>query len=87
MLAGGVLAQDASWRVPVINVPIALLAAVAASRVAARPVQAEQPDTTSPALCSSTAGVISLVYGFTKAVTDGWSSTPTFSLISVGSSC
>jgi predicted MFS family arabinose efflux permease len=37
-----------------------------------------------PGVLLSTAGLVSLVYGFTKAVTDGWSSTPTLTLIAVG---
>ena len=37
-----------------------------------------------PGALLSTAGLVSLVYGFTKAVTDGWSSAPTLTLIAVG---
>jgi EmrB/QacA subfamily drug resistance transporter len=85
VLAGGVLTQYASWRWCLfINVPIALLAAVAAFRV----IGESRADGTThydiPGALLSTAGLVSLVYGFTKAVTDGWSSTPTLTLLSVG---
>ena len=84
-LAGGVLTEYASWRwCLLINVPIALLAAVASSRVI---VESRASGTTRydiPGVLLSTAGLVSLVYGFTKAVTDGWSSTPTLTFIAVG---
>jgi EmrB/QacA subfamily drug resistance transporter len=85
VLAGGVLTQYASWRwCLLINVPIALLAAVAASRVISETRESGKTSYDIPGALLATAGVVSLVYGFTKAVTDGWSSTPTLSLISVG---
>src|SRR3984957_11804348 len=85
VLAGGVLTEYVSWRwCLLINIPIALLAAVAASRVVRETRAREKTGYDIPGAVLVTAGVISLVYGFTKAVTDGWSSTPTLSLISVG---
>jgi EmrB/QacA subfamily drug resistance transporter len=85
VLLGGILTQYASWRWCLfINVPIALLAAVAAVRV----IGESRADGTTrydiPGAVLSTAGLVSLVYGFTKAVTDGWTATATLSLISVG---
>jgi EmrB/QacA subfamily drug resistance transporter len=84
-LAGGLLTEYASWRwCLLINVPIALLAAVAASRAISESRASGTAQYDIPGALLSTAGLVSLVYGFTKAITDGWSSTPTLTLISVG---
>jgi EmrB/QacA subfamily drug resistance transporter len=83
-LAGGVLTEYASWRwCLLINVPIALLAA-AASRVIGESRASGTTRYDIPGVLLSTAGLVSLVYGFTKAVTDGWSSASTLTLIAVG---
>ena len=84
VLAGGVLTEYASWRwCLLVNVPIALLAAFAASRV----VHESRAEGTTrydlPGALLSTAGLVSLVYGFTKASSDGWGSTATLTLLSV----
>ena len=85
VLAGGVLTQYASWRwCLLINVPIALLAAVAGWRVISESRVSGTTRYDIPGALLSTAGLVSLVYGFTKAVTDGWSSTTTLTLIAVG---
>ena len=84
-LLGGVLTQYASWRwCLLINVPIALLAAVAAARVIGESRISGKARYDIPGALLSTAGLVSLVYGFTKAVTDGWTSAPTLTLITVG---
>ena len=84
-LAGGVLTEYASWRwCLLINVPIALLAAVASPRIIGESRASGTTRYDLPGVLLSTAGLVSLVYGFTKAVTDGWSSTPTLTLIAVG---
>ena len=84
-LAGGVLTEYASWRwCLLINVPIALLAAVAALRVIRESRASGKTRYDIPGALLSTAGLVSLVYGFTKAVTDGWSSAPTLTLLAVG---
>ena len=85
VLAGGVLTEYASWRwCLLINVPIALLAAIAASRVITESRASATTGYDIPGAFLSTAGLVSLVYGFTKATTDGWSSTPTLTLVAVG---
>jgi MFS family permease len=85
VLAGGVLTQYASWRwCLLINVPIAVIAAVAASRVVGESRAGGTTRYDIPGAVLSTAGLVSLVYGFTKAVSDGWTSTTTLTLISVG---
>jgi EmrB/QacA subfamily drug resistance transporter len=84
-LAGGVLTEYASWRwCLLINIPIALLAAVASWRIIGESRAGGTTRYDIPGVLLSTAGLVSLVYGFTKAVTDGWSSTPTLTLIAVG---
>lgn len=85
VLAGGLLTEYASWRwCLLINVPIALLAAIAGWRVTSESRAGGTTRYDIPGALLSTAGLVSLVYGFTKAVTDGWSSTPTLTLIAVG---
>jgi EmrB/QacA subfamily drug resistance transporter len=85
VLAGGVLTEYASWRwCLLINVPIALLAAIAGGRVISESRASGTTRYDIPGVLLSTAGLVSLVYGFTKAVTDGWSSAPTLTLIAVG---
>ncbi len=84
VLAGGVLTEFASWRwCLLVNVPIALLAAFAASRV----VHESRADGTTrydlPGALLSTAGLVSLVYGFTKASSDGWGSASTLIFLGV----
>ncbi len=84
VLAGGVLTQYASWRwCLLVNVPIALLAAFAASRV----VHESRAEGTTrydlPGAFLSTVGLVSLVYGFTKASSDGWGSAPTLTFLSL----
>jgi EmrB/QacA subfamily drug resistance transporter len=84
VLAGGLLTQYASWRwCLLVNVPIAVLAALAASRV----VHESRVEGTTrydvPGALLATAGLVSLVYGFTKAETDGWTAAPTLTLLVV----
>jgi EmrB/QacA subfamily drug resistance transporter len=84
-LLGGVLTQYASWRwCLLINVPIALFTAFAAWRVIGESRVTGKTRYDIPGALLSTAGLVSLVYGFTKAVTDGWSSTTTLTLLAVG---
>lgn len=84
VLAGGLLTQYVSWRwCLLVNVPIALLAAVAASRVVH---ESRAQGTTRydlPGAFLSTAGLVSLVYGFTKASSDGWGSSITLAFLSI----
>ena len=61
-----------------------MLAAVAASRIIGESRASGTTRYDIPGALLSTAGLVSLVYGFTKAVADGWSSTPTLTLIAVG---
>ncbi len=82
VLAGGLLTQYASWRwCLLVNVPIALLAAVAAFRVVHESRAGGTTRYDIPGALLSTAGLVSLVYGFTKAESDGWGSTITITLL------
>jgi predicted MFS family arabinose efflux permease len=62
-------------------VPIALLTAVGASRVVRETRSTGKTGYDIPGALLATAGIVSLVYGFTKAVADGWSSTTTLSFV------
>jgi EmrB/QacA subfamily drug resistance transporter len=84
VLAGGLLTQYASWRwCLLVNVPVALLAAVAAGRVVHESRAAGRTRYDVPGALLSTLGLVSLVYGFTKASTDGWASGPTLTFLSI----
>ncbi|HTJ32229.1 MAG TPA: MFS transporter [Dactylosporangium sp.] len=80
LLAGGVLTEYADWRwCLLVNIPIAVLAFAAAVPVVKE--SKAQGDTRYdiPGAVLATAGQVALVYGFTKAATDGWSSAVTLS--------
>ena len=85
VLAGGLLTEYASWRwCLLVNVPIALATAFLAARVAH---ESRVEGTTRydlPGAFLSTAGLVSLVYGFTKAISDGWAAAPTLTFLAVG---
>jgi EmrB/QacA subfamily drug resistance transporter len=84
LIMGGMLTQWASWRwTLLVNVPIALIA-VAGSRRVVKESRAEghvRYDIIGTA--TITAGLVALVYGFTKAETDGWSSTTTMGFLAI----
>jgi EmrB/QacA subfamily drug resistance transporter len=84
VLAGGLLTEYASWRwCLLVNVPLALLAAVAAGRVIHESRETGSTRYDLPGAFLSTLGLVSLVYGFTKASSDGWSATPTLIFLSI----
>ena len=85
LVLGGLLTEYASWRwTLLINVPIAIIAAVATTRVV-RESKADGPRSYDiPGALTVTLGLLSLVYGFTRAETDGWASPITLSLLGVG---
>ncbi len=85
LILGGLLTQYVSWRwTLLINVPVAIFAAIAATRL----VRESRTERTSnydvPGAVLATAALLSLVYGFTRAGPDGWSSPVTLSLIGAG---
>ena len=74
LILGGVLTEFASWRwTLLINVPIAIVAAVAATRVVSESRASANHGYDLPGAVTVTGGLLALVYGFTKAGTDGWS--------------
>ncbi len=84
VLLGGLLTQYASWRwCLLVNVPIALLTAFAALRVVheSRVDGGTRYDVLGAFL--STAGLVSLVYGFTKAESAGWGASSTVVFLTV----
>jgi EmrB/QacA subfamily drug resistance transporter len=84
LILGGTLTQFASWRwTLLINVPIALITALAASRL----VGESRAETTSrhydlAGAATVTSGLFLLVYGFTNAATGGWTAPFTLALLS-----
>jgi EmrB/QacA subfamily drug resistance transporter len=82
LVLGGTLTQVASWRwTLLINVPIALLAAVAASRVVRESRGESRGGYDIPGAALVTGGLFLLVYGFTVAGTHGWAAPLTVSLL------
>jgi EmrB/QacA subfamily drug resistance transporter len=75
LIAGGVLTQYASWRwCLLVNVPVAVLTALFATRLVRESRATGNTRYDIPGVIAATAGLVSLVYGFTKATTDGWGS-------------
>ena len=82
LVLGGTLTQLASWRwTLLINVPIAIITAVAAIRVIHESRVTERGGYDIPGAASVTAGLFFLVYGFTTAGTDGWGAPLTLGLL------
>jgi EmrB/QacA subfamily drug resistance transporter len=84
VLLGGVLTQYVSWRwCLLVNVPIAILASIAAILVVHESRAEGSTRYDVPGAVLSTLGLVSLVYGFTKAESDGWGATITIILLVV----
>ena len=84
VLLGGVLTEYASWRwCLLVNVPIAVLASVGAFLIVRESRASGSTKYDVPGALLSTLGLVSLVYGFTKAESDGWSATVTIVLLLV----
>jgi len=85
LVLGGVLTQYASWRwTLLINVPIAILAAVAATLVIRESRVETRHGYDLPGALTSTVGLFLLVYGFTMVASHGWGAMLTLSLLSGG---
>ena len=86
LILGGVLTEFASWRwCLLVNVPIAIVTALAALPVVRESKAHGNTSYDIPGALTITVGLVSLVYGFSKAEQDGWASstTVTFLLIAV----
>lgn len=82
LIAGGVLTQFASWRwTLLVNVPIALAAGLAGSRLLPDSRMSGRTRYDLPGAVTATAGMATLVYAVTKASTDGWSAPLTLTLL------
>jgi len=82
LLLGGVLTEYASWRwTLLVSAPIAIVAALAAVRFVGESRAEGNTRYDLPGALTSTAGLVALVYGFTKASSDGWDSTTTVSFL------
>jgi EmrB/QacA subfamily drug resistance transporter len=79
LIAGGVLTQYLDWRWCLfVNIPIAILAAVAAIRILSESKATGRTQYDIPGALLSISGLVTLVYGFTQAGTHGWSSPQTY---------
>ena len=84
LLLGGVLTEYASWRwTLLIGTPIAIVAALAATRFVRESKAEGNTRYDVPGAIASTAGLVALVYGFTKASSDGWTAGSTLGLLAV----
>ncbi|MFF7994872.1 MFS transporter [Kitasatospora xanthocidica] len=84
LLAGGLLTEYLNWRwVFFVNVPIAVLIAIAAPRYIAE--SKRYPGRFDlPGALTSTLGLVGLVYGFIRAASDGWSDSITLGSFAAG---
>jgi EmrB/QacA subfamily drug resistance transporter len=81
LVLGGILTQFASWRwTLLINVPIALFAAVAAQRVIKESRAEARHSYDLPGAVTATGGLFLLVFGFTMVASHGWASSFTLTL-------
>ena len=73
LVLGGVLTEYASWRwCLLVNVPISVIAAIAGWRIVRESRAVGNTSYDIPGALSATVGLVSLVYGFTKASEAGW---------------
>jgi EmrB/QacA subfamily drug resistance transporter len=82
LLLGGVLTEYASWRwTLLISTPIAIIAALGTVRFVTESKAEGNTKYDLPGAITSTGGLVALVYGFTKAASDGWGSGVTISFL------
>src|SRR5579872_4910902 len=85
LILGGLLTQYVSWRwTLLINTPIAVVAAVLGTRLVTESRATGRTRYDVPGALTATGGLLSLVYGFTRAQGDGWGSTPVLAFVGVG---
>jgi len=74
LILGGVLTEYLNWRWTFyVNIPFAAVAAIGALLVITEPAQARNRSPLDiPGVVLSTLGLVALVYGFTRAESDGW---------------
>jgi EmrB/QacA subfamily drug resistance transporter len=78
LISGGLLTQYANWRwCLLVNIPIAIIAFAAALPLVRESRADGDTRYDIPGAVLATGGLVALVYGFTKAATDGWGSATT----------
>ncbi|MGW8972363.1 MFS transporter [Streptomyces platensis] len=82
LILGGVLTEYMNWRWTFfVNIPFAVVAATGAYLVIREPAGSRNPSRLDiPGVILATLGLVSLVYGFTRAESDGWLAGPTLGL-------
>jgi EmrB/QacA subfamily drug resistance transporter len=82
LLMGGLLTEYASWRwTLLVSAPIAIVAALAAFRFIDESRAKGNTRYDLPGALTSTLGLVALVYGFTKASSDGWGAAVTIEFL------
>ncbi|WP_330183264.1 MFS transporter [Nocardia sp. NBC_01503] len=86
LIVGGALTEYASWRwCLLVNTPIALLAFAGAMAFVIKDTPAPRTGGYDlPGAITATLGLVSVVYGFSRAADDGWGAASTLSLLIVG---
>ena len=85
LVLGGLLTEYASWRwTLLINAPIAVITAAGALRVVKESRAEGDRHYDIPGAALVTAGLLALVYGFTRAETSGWGAAVTVALLAAG---
>jgi EmrB/QacA subfamily drug resistance transporter len=82
LILGGFLTEYLNWRWTfLINIPFAVIAAVGAVLVIREPAGGHNSNSLDiPGVVLATLGLVSLVYGFTRAESDGWTANVTIGL-------
>jgi EmrB/QacA subfamily drug resistance transporter len=84
LIAGGILTQYFSWRWCLgVNLPIAIFAALLATRFVHESRAPGDRSYDIPGVIAATVGLFSLVYGFSRAATHGWSNSFTLTLFAI----
>jgi EmrB/QacA subfamily drug resistance transporter len=84
LVLGGVLTEYADWRwCLLVNIPVALIAIPLTLRLVPESKAHGNTRYDIPGAILVTAGLVSLVYGFTKAAEDGWTAGTTLAFIAV----
>ncbi|HLX88407.1 MAG TPA: MFS transporter [Acidimicrobiales bacterium] len=85
LILGGLLTQYVSWRwTLLINTPIAVLTAFFALRLVGESKTEHRGSYDVAGAVTATAGLLSLVYGFTRAQVDGWGASDTLAFVAAG---